>query len=244
MFPNESTAGLATGWRLSASSTPISQAHESLVCAPLSITSSPAVAPSGTLAITNESEPIITGAPTSPMSTRGRSVLANPLPRICNSPPAMAAGGVTCAICGFGSADFLIGITQIVASGEVKIPCHKQDQGGIDARHQIVRVNPPTPRQPLQLPHGPGLPDIERPEQGEGGDVSSGRKIPRTGERDPLPKHFIDDHNLRVFELEGIGRNGGGPDSGKKPYNNQSQVVPPHEPCLFMQQDTDQHGRK
>ena len=86
--------------RLSATCTPISQAQDSLDSAPLSITTSPAVAPSGTRAITNESEPMITGAPTSPMVTRGRSDLAKPLPRICNSPPAIAAGGVTCAICG------------------------------------------------------------------------------------------------------------------------------------------------
>ena len=95
MLPNASTAGLATGCRFSAISTPISQAQDSLACLPFSTTSSPAVAPSGTRAMTKESEPMITGAPTSPMVTRGRSALANPLPRICNSPPAMAAGGVT-----------------------------------------------------------------------------------------------------------------------------------------------------
>ena len=95
MLPNESTAGLATGCRPSATSTPMSQAQDSLACVPLSITSSPAVAPSGTRAITNESEPMTTGAPTSPMVTWGRSSCAKPLPRICNSPPAMAAAGVT-----------------------------------------------------------------------------------------------------------------------------------------------------
>ena len=45
----------------------MSQAQASLACAPLSTTSSPAVAPSGTRAITKESEPMMTGAPTSPM---------------------------------------------------------------------------------------------------------------------------------------------------------------------------------
>ena len=49
----------------------MSQAQDSLDCSPLAITSSPAVAPSGTRAMTNESEPMITGAPTSPMVTRG-----------------------------------------------------------------------------------------------------------------------------------------------------------------------------
>ncbi len=79
-MPNESMAGLATGWRFSATRTPISQAQESLDCWPLWTTSSPAVAPSGTRAMTNESEPMITGAPTSPMVTQGRSDFGEALP--------------------------------------------------------------------------------------------------------------------------------------------------------------------
>jgi hypothetical protein len=59
---------------------PISQAHASLDWFPLATTNSPAAAPSGTRAITSESEPITTGAATSPMVTRGRSVLAKPFP--------------------------------------------------------------------------------------------------------------------------------------------------------------------
>ncbi len=78
----------------------MSHAQDSLDCFPLSITSSPALAPSGTRAITNESEPMMIGAATSPIMTCGRSDLANPLPRICNSPPAMAAAGETCEIWG------------------------------------------------------------------------------------------------------------------------------------------------
>src|SRR4051794_11423830 len=58
---------------------------------------------------------MMTGAPTSPMETRGRSVLAKPFPRICNSPPAIAAGGVTCEIWGLESEDFRRGI------GDIKI---------------------------------------------------------------------------------------------------------------------------
>ena len=69
-----------------------------LDCSPLSMISSPAEAPSGTFTITNESEPITTGAATSPIVTRGRSAFAKPFPRICNSPPAMAAAGDTCTI--------------------------------------------------------------------------------------------------------------------------------------------------
>ena len=61
MLPKVSTAGLATGCRFSATRTPISQAQDSLAWPPLSITSSPAVAPSGTRAMTNESEPMMTG---------------------------------------------------------------------------------------------------------------------------------------------------------------------------------------
>jgi len=110
ILPKESTAGLVTGWRLSATIMPMSQAHDALACVPLSTTSSPADAPSGTRAMTKESEPIITGAPTSPMVTLGRSSWAKPLPRICNSPPAMAAGGVTWEMCGLESADLRVGI--------------------------------------------------------------------------------------------------------------------------------------
>ena len=73
MLPKASTAGLDTGCRFSAISTPISQAHDSLVWPALSITRSPADAPSGTRAMTNESELITSGAPTSPMVTWGRS---------------------------------------------------------------------------------------------------------------------------------------------------------------------------
>ena len=94
--------------------TPISHAQDSLACVPLSITSSPAVAPSGTRAMTKESEPMITGAPISPMVTLGGSDLANPLPRICNSPPAMAAVGVTWEMLGLGSDDFRSGIDYLV----------------------------------------------------------------------------------------------------------------------------------
>ena len=75
--------GAATGCRFSATDTPMSQAQDSLVCLPLSITSSPACsAPSGTRAMTKESEPMTMGAPTSPIMTRGRSDFANPFPRI------------------------------------------------------------------------------------------------------------------------------------------------------------------
>jgi hypothetical protein len=60
--------------------------------------------------MTNESELITSGAPISPIVTNGRSERAKPFPRICNSPPAMAAGGVTCAMWGLLSGDFRRGI--------------------------------------------------------------------------------------------------------------------------------------
>jgi hypothetical protein len=84
----------------------MSQAQDSLACVPLSITSSPAVAPSGTRAMTKESDPMITGAPISPIVTLGRSDRAKPFPRICNSPPAIAAVGVTVEMLGLESAGF------------------------------------------------------------------------------------------------------------------------------------------
>jgi hypothetical protein len=56
--------------------------------------------------MTNESEPMMTDAATFPKVTRGRADFTNPLPRICNSPPAMAAPGVTAEICGRPSESF------------------------------------------------------------------------------------------------------------------------------------------
>ncbi len=82
MFPAASTAGLATGWTPSAIWTPISQAHAGLASSPLRITSSPTEAVSGTRAMTRESEPMTTGASTSPKETRGRADLAKHFPRI------------------------------------------------------------------------------------------------------------------------------------------------------------------
>ena len=62
---------------------------------PLPTTSSPAEAPSGTLTITSEFDPITTGAATSPIVTRGRSTAARLLPRMYSSPPVIAASGWT-----------------------------------------------------------------------------------------------------------------------------------------------------
>ena len=80
MLPKASTAGLATGCRLSAIGMPMSHAPG---FAEMRIAAGdhqlPAAAPSGTLTMTSVSEPMMTGAATSPMVTRGRSVLANPL---------------------------------------------------------------------------------------------------------------------------------------------------------------------
>src|ERR1035438_4219225 len=96
----------------------MSQAQESLACWPDWTTNGPAVAPSGTRAITRASDPMMMGAPISPMVTRGCADLATPFPRICNSPPAIAAGGVTWEICGLESDDFRTGmLIQIETSG-------------------------------------------------------------------------------------------------------------------------------
>jgi hypothetical protein len=59
----ESTAGFATGCKLSAMGMPISQAHVWLGLVPLEITSSPVDAPSGTLAMRKESDPTLTARP-------------------------------------------------------------------------------------------------------------------------------------------------------------------------------------
>jgi hypothetical protein len=90
---------------------PISQVHGALACSPFSTTSSPTQAPSGTRAMMKDSEPMITGAATSPRRTLGRcSARARFLPRMCNSPPAIAAAGTTSVMWGLPSGFLLAAI--------------------------------------------------------------------------------------------------------------------------------------
>src|SRR4051794_38671101 len=153
--------------------------------------------------MTRESEPIITGAPTSPMETRGRSVLANPLPRICSSPPAIAAGGVTCEICGLESDAFRRGIfankdcsapfrdNPPTRSDQIPPSCQPQHQSGIQSGHHVVRIDSPAAGERFQLTGGGRLPDIEQAEEDERGKVGLPGQDGGAGEGDPLPDYFV-----------------------------------------------------
>src|ERR1017187_6935852 len=212
MLPNESTAGLVTGCMLSATSIPMSQAQDSLACRPLAITSSPAAAPSGTRAMTKESEPMMTGAPTSPMVTLGRSSCAKPFPRICNSPPAIAAGG--------GS----------------------RGMRGSAPRHDVVGVDAEPGGEGLQLPHGRRFPDIEESEEGERRQVALPVQCDRAGQGDPLAEDFVHDDDLRVFEVFHAGGHRGGPGGGDEEHGREDEEVPPSEAGVLVKQNPNGQG--
>src|SRR5438067_930106 len=109
---------------------------------------------------------MISGALTSPKRTCGRSAPEKFLPRIRNSPPGIAAAGETSRICGRAS----LGLRNAIkCEGLIKIEPSSGEQykRAVHARHHVIRHDAKTAGQSFQLPHRPGLPDVEQPEQNE-----------------------------------------------------------------------------
>src|SRR5687767_6165626 len=121
---------------------------QGLLCWPFDpITISPTVAPSGTRAMTSERDPTTTDAGTSPIRTAGLSSELRDRPRMVNSPPGIAAFGVTSRISGEPSE-----VCRFAMSVEVEIPRQVQDYRAVHPCHEVVGHDARSFGQLLELP--------------------------------------------------------------------------------------------
>src|SRR6478672_6728207 len=155
MFPIGSTTGFETGCKPSAIWMPISQ--DQAASSSLPSISSPRETPSGTRTITNESEPMMMGAASSPKRAMGRSDPAKLFPRIRNSPPGIAAGGETSEICGRDSEFLRRAICELLI--KIEPSSEVQYKRCVDSCHHVIEHNPRAALDPFELPDGRRLPD-------------------------------------------------------------------------------------
>src|SRR6185295_17293230 len=127
---------------------PISQVQAASSSLPS--TSSPRDTPSGTRTITNESDPMMIGAASSPKRAMGRSAPARLFPRIRNSPPGIAAAGETSEICGRDSEFLRRAISELLI--KIEPSSEVQNKRCVDAGHRVVEDNARAACDPLELP--------------------------------------------------------------------------------------------